>query len=367
MTFVKFTDLGKQYLILREEILAKFDEISKQGDYILSDEVLKFENNFAEYCGARFAVGVGNGSDALYLSLMSLGVGSGDEVITAPNSFIASASVIARTGGTIVFADVGYDMNIDPDRVEKTITKRTKAILPVHISGRVADMESLQAIADKYNLFIVEDAAQAVGARYKGKRAGTFGVSAGFSLHPLKNLHVHGDGGVITTNEDTLYKRLLKYRNHGLRNRDECDFWGVNSRLDSIQAGIANIKLKYLDRWNERFREIASFYSANLRDYVSVPEYHDYEEPVFHRYMIQCSKRDELKNFLARNGVETKVNYPIPIHLQKAAKALGYKKGDFPVVEKLSDSILSLPIYPEMEDEHTCYVIDKIIEYYKKI
>ena len=363
MRRIRFVDLGKQYLKLREEILSKFDEISKEGAYVLSRELIAFEEKFAEYCGTRYAVGVGNGSDALYLSLLSLGVGPGDEIITAPNSFVATAWVIARTGARPVFCDVGEDMNINPELIEATVTPRTKAILPVHLTGRVADMEAIQAIAVKYNLLVIEDAAQAVGANYKGKRAGSFGICAGFSLHPLKNLHIHGDGGVITTDDQDLFEKLRKYRNHGLINRDECEFWGINSRLDAIQAGIANIKLKHLDSWNRRFRRIAEIYNENLKGYVTVPMKREYEEPIYHRYMIRCPNRDRLQSFLAHNGIETKVNYPIPLHLQPAAAELCYKKGDFPVTEKLADTILSLPIYPELEDEEVHFVIEKVRQY----
>lgn len=360
---VRFVDLGKQYMKLRDEILAKFDEISRQGAYVLSEELVKFEESFAEYCGTRYAVGVGNGSDALYLSLLSLGLGPGDEVITAPNSFVATAWVIARTGARPVFCDVGEDMNINPELIAIAVTDRTKAVLPVHLTGRVAEMDAIQAIADKHNLFVIEDAAQAVGANYKGKRAGSFGTCAGFSFHPLKNLHIHGDGGVITTDDPDLSEELMKYRNHGLINRDECEFWGINSRLDAIQAGIANIKLKYLDDWNSRFRRIAEIYNRELKGYVTVPEDLEWEEPIYHRYMIRHPARDRLQSFLDKKGIETKVNYPIPIHLQTAAADLGYKKGDFPVTEKLADTILSLPIYPELEDEDVYFVIEKVREY----
>ena len=363
MPTVKFVDLGKQYLSLRQEILDKFDEISSNGDYILSKEVSEFEENFAMYCGTKYAVGVGNGSDALYLSLLSLGIGPDDEVITAPNSFLATAWVIARTGARIVFCDVCDDMNINPDLIESVISERTKVILPVHLTGRVADMDRIQSIADKHNLFVVEDAAQAVGAVYRNKKAGSFGIGAGFSLHPLKNLHVHGDGGVVTTNNSKLYKKLLQYRNHGLINRDECGFWGINSRLDAVQAGIGNIKLKYIDKWNNRYKEIAKIYTKNLNGYVSVPIMKEHEEPVFHRFMIRHPERAGLQAFLADNDIETKVNYPIPLHLQPAAKDLGYKKGDYPVAEKLADTILSLPLYPELRDDQVYYVIEKIIQF----
>ena len=366
MNEVKFVNLGRQYLPLREEILARFDRISKSGNHILSDDVAQFEKQFAEFCGTRFALGVGNGSDALYMPLMALGIGQGDEVITVPNSFVATAWVIARTGARIVFCDVNSEMNMDPACLERAITERTKAVIPVHLTGRVAAMDPICAIAREKKLHIIEDSAQAVGARYKGKRAGTFGLCAGFSLHPLKNLHVHGDGGAITTDDETLFHTLNKYRNHGLRDRDVCEFWGINSRLDAIQASIASLKLRYLDTWNERFRTIANFYSQHLSSHVTVPVFSEYEEPVFHRYMIRCRDRDHLQLFLKEAGIETKVNYPIPLHLQPAAASLGYQKGDFPVAENLAQSILSLPIYPELEEDENSYVVEKVVEFCKK-
>lgn len=360
---IKFVDLGAQYLGLRDEIMAKFDELSQRGAYILGDEVSQFEETFAAFCGTRYGVAVGNGSDALFLPLLCLGVGPGDEVITAPNSFVASAWVIARTGAKLVFADVGEDMNLDPEKLEEAITPRTKALLPVHLTGRVLNMDAICDIAARHDLLLVEDAAQSIGASYKGRRAGSFGRAAGFSLHPLKNLHVHGDGGIVTTDDETLYEQLCKYRNHGLRNRNECEFWGVNSRLDAIQAGIANIKMKHIECWNARYRAIAQTYTKALSPYVDVPRHDDHEEPVYHRYMIRHSQRDELKSFLLDRGVETAVNYPIPLHLHAAAASLGYSRGSFPVAERLADTILSLPIYPELPDDSVQYVIQQVIEF----
>lgn len=362
---VKFVDLGLQYRSLRDEIVAKIDELAGRGEYILSGEVEAFEREFAEYCGTKYALGIGKGSDALFFLLKALGVGPGDEVITAPNSFIASAWVIAHTGAKIVFADVDYDFNIKPEAIEAAITARTKAILPVHLTGRVARMNDIQGIADKHNLKIVEDAAQAVGARYKGRRAGSFGAGAGFSLHPLKNLHVMGDGGALTTNDQWLYEKIKQMRNHGLKNRDECEFWGYNSRLDAIQAGIARIKLKHLDRWNDNFRRIAAKYTAALSGVVTTPPDDADCEQVFHRYVIRTDRRDELQKFLTSRNIESKINYPIPLHLQEAAKDLGYKRGDFPVAEELCDTILSLPIYAELEDGAVDAVITAVQEFYK--
>lgn len=364
MPQVKFVDLGRQYELLREEILEEVDKVCRKGDYILGHSLKLFESAFAEFCGVSYAVGVGNGSDALYLSLKVLGIGPGDEVITAPNSFIATAWVIAHTGASIRFADVGEDMNLDPISVQNAITPKTKALMPVHLTGRIAKMDELQKIADENGLYLVEDAAQAIGATYNGKRAGSFSNCAGFSLHPLKNLHAAGDGGIITTDSSELYELLNKYRNHGLKNRDDCDFWGINSRLDTIQAAIALIKLKHLEIWNKRYQAIAAKYSESLKGLVSVPTHANHESPVYHRYMIRTEKRDLLQSFLDKKGIETKVNYPVPLHLQPAAANLGYRKGSFPVAENLCKTILSLPAYPELHDHEIDFVIETIFEFF---
>jgi dTDP-4-amino-4,6-dideoxygalactose transaminase len=362
---VKFVNLGLQYESMREEILSRIDDISRRGDYILGKEVTLFEERFAEYCGSRYALGVGNGSDALFFLLKAYGIGAGDEVITAPNSFIASAWVIAHTGARIVFADVGEDYNIDPVKIEKAITAKTKAILPVHLTGRCADMNAIRAIAQAHRLRIIEDAAQSVGASYHGRKTGSLGDGAGFSLHPLKNLHVLGDGGVLTTSDSTVYEQIKMMRNHGLKNRDECSFWGYNSRLDTLQASIALLKLSRLDVLNERFRFLAKRYSAALRGHVTIPVETEGYLQVYHRYVIRHPRRDELQAFLASRGIETKVNYPIPLHLQEAAKDLGYRRGDFPVAEKLAGEILSLPIYAELDDDSVDYVIENILQFCK--
>jgi len=355
---VPFVNLGLQFKNVQDEITEKFIELSSNGTYVLGTEVAEFEEQFAEYCGTSYAVGVGNGSDALIFSLLALGIGSGDEVITAPNSFIASASAIASVGARPVFVDVSYDYNIDPQQIESAITSRTKALMPVHLTGRVADMEAILEISRQHKIPIIEDAAQAVGATYKGKKAGSFGTTGCFSLHPLKNLHVHGDGGIVTMNDKSIYEYIQKIRNHGLRNREECEFWGYNSRLDSIQAAIANIKLNYLDGWNARYRKIAHLYSEAFASYLNVPKDKEYEKPIYHRYIIEHPERDTLGKYLANKGIETKVNYPIPLHMHEASKYLGYKYGDFPIAEQLSKTILSLPIYAELRTDQVEYVID---------
>jgi dTDP-4-amino-4,6-dideoxygalactose transaminase len=364
---VPFIDLGLQHKLLKEELLDVVSGLIDSGQFILGEDLLSFEKSFAQLSGTEFAIGVANGTDALFLSMKALGIVAGDEVITAPNSYLASASSIFLAGATPVFADVKGDFNIDPAEIKKVITPRTKAIIPVHLTGRPADMDSILAIAQEYNLAVIEDCAQAVCAEYKGKPVGSFGNLGCFSLHPLKNLSACGDGGVITTNDEDLYKNLLKARNHGLKSRDECEFWSYNSRLDNLQAAILNVKLKKLHEWTARRREIAAFYLNRFSglDLIS-PKDKPFEKAVYHTFIIQTSKRDDLKDFLSEKGIDTKVHYPIPIHLQEAAKYLGYVKGDFPVTEKQSGEILSLPVFPELTDNQVEYVADSIINYFKK-
>jgi len=362
---VPFVNPSLQYQKLKNEILNKFDEISSKGEYVLGNEVTKFEKNFADYCGTSHAIGVGNGSDALFFSLLALDISEGDEVITVPNSFVATAWAIANVGAKLVFVDVGDDFNINTDLIVNAVSSKTKAILPVHLTGRIADMEKIQDIATKHKLHVIEDAAQAVGATYKDNKSGSFGDTGCFSLHPLKNLHVHGDGGIITTNDEALYQKIIKMRNHGLKNRNECEFWGWNSRLDEIHAAIANLKLDYLDDWNRRSREIASWYTNELEGLVQTPSVKNHEQPVFHRFMIQHKRRDKLQAFLEEQQIQTAVNYPIPLHLQESAQHLGYKKGDFPVAEEQAKSILSIPLYPELKDSQIEYVIAKIKRFFQ--
>ncbi len=357
---VPFVNLGLQYQFLRDQILSKFDEISKKGEYILGSELEEFEQEFANFCGTKFAIGVGNCSDALSFSMIALDIGKGDEVIIPGNSFIATAWTVVNVGATPVFVDVLDDYNIDPQMIKKAITKKTKAIIPVHLTGRMADMDQIIQIANENNLYVIEDAAQAVGASLNNKKSGSIGITGCFSLHPLKNLHVQGDGGIITTNDNTIYYFIKKLRNHGLRNRDECEFWGYNSRLDNIQAAIARIKLQYIDEWNKRFIEIANIYSEELKQVSIVPKEDPKKVSIYHRYVIQHINRNRLRNYLKKNSIETRINYPVPLHLQPAAKDLGYKKGDLPKVEAQSKLILSLPIYAEIENSQIEHVIKTI-------
>lgn len=361
---IPFVDLARQFRNIESELTEKFLEIGRSGGYIMGSPLESFEKNMAAFLNVKHVLGVADGSDALFLIMTALGIGEGDEVITAPNSFIASAWTIVATGARPVFVDVDDDLNLNPDLLEAAINSSTKAIMPVHLAGRPAQMDEINAIAKKHGLYVIEDAAQAIGARYKGTRVGGLSNAAGFSLHPLKNLGIYGDGGLITTNDDKLNEKLRKLRNHGLINRDECEIWGFNSRLDSMQAAFADVKLKYLDKWNSRCREIANTYREKLTTNVEKPLDQDWEECVYHNFVIKFSERDSLMAHLKDRGVDTRVHYPIPIHLQKAAARLGYNSGDFPNAENFAKTMISLPIYPELTEEEINQVIESVNSYF---
>ncbi|MCZ7644136.1 MAG: DegT/DnrJ/EryC1/StrS family aminotransferase [Planctomycetota bacterium] len=363
---VPYVDLPGQHRPLKAELLAAVEGVLDSGQFILGPQVGEFETAFAELCGVRHAVGVNSGADALELALYALGLGPGDEIITAPNSFIASATVIAAAGARPVFADVREDFNLDPAKVEAAITPRTKALLPVHLTGRVADMDPLREIAVRHNLKIVEDAAQSVRAEYRGRRAGAFGDLGCFSLHPLKTLNACGDAGIVTTDDAGLAERLRLWRNFGLRTRDDSVLWGFNTRLDTLQAAILLVKLKHLETWTDRRRAHAAYYREALARLSPVlcPIDLPHERPVYHTFIVQAERRDELKAFLAQRGVGSAIHYPVPIHLQTVARDLGYKRGDFPVAERQAGRILSLPVYPELTEEDLAYVVEQIRAFY---
>lgn len=360
MRSVPFLNLQNQHAAMKPQLLEAIGRVLDQSDFILGKDVAEFEKRLAKYCGTRYAIGVNSGTDAIFLVLKAYGIGPGDEVITAPNSFLATASAIAATGATPVFVDIQEDMNIDPDVIEAKISPRTKVILPVHLTGRPAAMTPILALAKQHRLRVVEDAAQAIGAEYAGKRVGALGDAGCFSLHPLKTLNACGDGGAITTSDPQLYETLVQLRNIGLRNRNESSMWGFNSRLDSLQAAIVNVKFDYLDQWTEERRQNAAFYTEHLHHLVQVPREGSLERCVYHTYVIQTDRRDGLQAFLEGHGVETKVHYPIPIHLQVAARDLQYRLGDFPVCERVVSRMLSLPIYQGLTADDMAYVVEKI-------
>lgn len=361
---VPYTALAREASLIKDELLQAVENVLDSGHYILGPEVTAFEREFAEYCQTKFSVGVANGTCALHLVLRGVGLKEGDEVITAPNSFIASASSIALSGAKPVFVDIGDDGNMDPEKLEGVITNRTRAIVPVHLTGRPAKMLDIMDIAERYKLFVLEDAAQAVGASLRGKRVGSWGHAACFSLHPLKNLHAFGDGGIVTSQDPDLLAQLCKSRNHGLANREQCDFWSFNSRLDELQAAMLRVQLRHLDSWTEARRKLALRYNNLLRPYVEVPEEGPGEYCVYQTYVVKAEKRDDLKQYLNVNGVEALIHYATPIHLQPAAKNLGYSASDFPKTMQHVSKIMSLPLYPTLTDAQQDYVVKLISTFY---
>ena len=364
---VKFSYLDRQFADL-DGYLAEVKALVQSGDFTLGRSVEEFEQRFAEVVGVPYAVGVGSGTDALTLPLKLLGLGPGDEVITATNTFIATVGAIAATGATPVFVDNENGFVIDPEKIEAAITGRTKAILPVHYTGNVADMPAIMAIAKKHRLIVVEDACQAIMATIGGTPVGSWGAAAGFSLHPLKNLNVWGDGGVVVTTSLDLAERLRRYRNHGMVNRDEYAEFGVNSRLDSLHAVIGNrlvgevhditsARIANAGRFDEAF--------ASMGINVRVPIRRPKVKHVYHLYMLRVVRRDELLIFLHNQGIEAKIHYPIPMHLQKCAACLGYKHGDFPIAEEDSRQIITLPAHQHLTSDEIDYTIEQIEKFYR--
>lgn len=363
---IPYVDLTIQHSHLKKDLLSAVSNILDHSHFILSKDVSQFEKTLAEYCGTEFALGLNSGTDALFLSYKALGIGPGDEVILPPNTFLATASSIIQAQATPIFVDVLPDYMIDPDKIEEKITKRTKAIVVVHLTGKPVNFDPILEIANKHNLYIIEDAAQAIGAEYKGKKVGGLGTIGCFSLHPVKTLNACGDGGAIVTNSKELYDHIRQLRHIGLKNRDEFDFWGYNSRLDSIQAAILNVKFPYLNEWNAKRRENAAFYIDKLKEFVWVPMEESFEKQVYHTFMIRHSQRDLLQKHLEQLGIESRIHYPIPIHLQNGAKTLGFQKGDFPICEKIVAEMLSLPIHQDLKQEEIAYITDSVINFCKK-
>lgn len=362
-------DLKRQYQNLKLEIDKAVQDVMKSGQFILGENVTLLESELANYCGTKYAIGVASGTDALLLSLRALGVGPGDEVITTPFTFFATAEVISNLGAKPVFVDIEPDtFNMNVGEIEKVITKNTKVILPVHIFGQMCDMDRLTEIKERYNLSVIEDACQAIGAVYNGKKAGSIGDTGCFSFFPTKNLGAFGDGGMIITNNDEIKERVLMLRNHGSKKKYYHGELGYNSRLDEIQAAILRVKLRYLDSYIKRRQEIADLYSNLFSNvpYVKVPKIKERRTHTFHQYVIRAEKRDELQKYLSDNGIGSTVYYPLPLHLQEVYKNLGYKLGDFPEAEKASKEVLALPMWPELRDEEIREVVEVIKSFYGK-
>lgn len=363
---VPYVDISSQYQSHKDELLASIDKVLSSGRYVLGDEVEKFESAFAHLCKTKHAISVANGTDALVLSLKALDVGSGDEVITVSNSWISTVSCIVLAGARPVFVDVNDDYNLNFDLLENCITNKTKAIIPVHLTGKCSDMNPIMEIAKKHNIFVIEDAAQAVGAKYFSHFAGSMGDVGCFSLHPLKNLNAAGDAGIITTNNDQRAQKLKLLRNHGLVSRDEIAMWGHNSRLDAIQAAILNFKIGELSTVISKRRRNAQIYRHRLGSIVSCPKDSENCFDTYHLFIIQCDRRDQLKQFLKQNEISTAIHYPTPAHLQSVARSLGYLRGSLPNTEKQADRILSLPVHHMLTESQVEYVCDKIIAFYSK-
>ena len=360
---IPLVDLKAQYEPLREEILAAIADVLDGMHLFLGPRQREFENVFAAFCGVTHCVSASNGTDALELALRALGVGPGDEVITQPNSFIATAEAISAAGATPVFADVDpVTASLDPARLEAAITTRTRAIIPVHLYGRPADMDAIMAIARRHSIRVIEDACQAHGASISDRRAGSLGDVGCFSFYYSKNLGAYGEGGALTTSDPDIAERARLYRDHGSRVRYEHEVIGRNARMDEIQAAILGVKLQHLERWNDDRRRNAQLLSEALADtsVVTPPMAPEGVREVFHLYVVQHPRRDELKVFLEEHGVATGIHYPRPIHLQPAYASLGYKPGDFPVTERLAGQSLSLPMYAELTAVQIAYIADVV-------
>jgi dTDP-4-amino-4,6-dideoxygalactose transaminase len=368
---VPLLDLRAQFQTIRGEVMAAVERVFESQHFILGPEVEAFEKDAAEYCQIKHAIGCGSGSDALLLALTALGVGPGDEVVTASFSFFATAGSIARLGARPVFVDISPDdFNVDPNLIERAITPRAKAVLPVHLFGQCVEMDAIREVADRHNLPVVEDAAQAIGAGYRERRAGAMGAVGCFSFFPSKNLGGAGEGGLMTTDDDALAEKLRLLRVHGMQPKYYHKVVGVNSRLDALQAAVLGVKLKYLDRWSDARRRNAEHYDklfaeAGVEE-VTTPAVRPNRRHIFNQYTIRCSRRDELMDFLKRRGVGSEIYYPAPLHLQECFAHLGYKPGDLPATERASRECLSLPIYPELTEEMRQYVVEKIAEFYRE-
>lgn len=359
---IPLMDLKRQHDSLKEEINNKIKEIVDSSQFILGEEVENFEKKFAEYCNAKYCVGVGSGTSALYFSLLACGIKQGDEVITVSNTFIATVLPLFLIGAKVKFADISLkDYNLDCSKLKNLITPKTKAIIPIHLYGHPADMDTILSLASKYNLKVIEDACQAHGAEYKSKKVGCFGDVACFSFYPSKNLGCFGDGGAVVTNDKRLASKIRMLRNYGQLEKNKHVCLGLNSRLDSLQAGILRVKLKYLDLWNDKRRKNVDLYNKLLNDSsLMLPSESSDVKHVYHLYVVRSKNRDELQKWLTHHGVSTSVHYPIPIHMQEVYKKKGYRKTKLRIAEQCSNEVLSLPMFPELTEEEIHYICEKI-------
>ena len=374
---VPFVDLKAQYESIKDEMNVAIQQVLDSSSFVGGPFVEKFEREFAAFCGCKVAVGVGSGTEALWLSLLALGIGPGDEVITVPNTFIATAEAISFCGAKPIFVDIEEETyTMDPQKLDdflkirnsqSAIRNSVKAIIPVHLFGQMADMDPIMEIAKAHNLFVIEDACQAHGAEYKGKRAGSIGDAGCFSFYPGKNLGAYGEAGAVVTNDDSIAEKIKILRDHGQPQKYHHDVIGWNARMDGFQGAILSIKLKHLPSWNEARRKNARLYDERLADVegILIPQEAKYAKHVYHIYAIRAQKRDELIPFLAQRDIACGIHYPIPIHLQKAYRYLGSQKGSFPVSERCARELVSLPMFPELTDEQIEHVGTEIKHFYK--
>ena len=362
---IPILDSKRQYAQIGKEIEAAVLEVLASGSYILGKHNKALQEEFAAYVGSKYSLGLNSGTDALHLGLRALNIGRGDEVITTAFTFVATTEAIGIVGAHPVFADIDPDtFNIDPAKIEAAITPRTKAIIPVHLYGQPCDMDAIMDIAKRHNLYVIEDCCQAIGAKYKGQMVGTFGDIGCFSFYPTKNLGGMGDGGMITCNDQALYDRIVALRNHGGAIRYYHDELGVNSRLDEIQAAILRVKLNYIDEWNKARQENAYRYNELFAQYPEIVTPVEIENSycVYHQYTIKIENRDEVHKLLQENGVGAMIYYPVPLHLQKLHKELGYKVGDLPLTEEDTKLVMSLPMFPELTEEEQKTVVETVVK-----
>ena len=360
---VPFLDLKAQYITIKDEIAVALQRVLENTAFAGGPFVAQFEKEFATFCGTQHAVGVGNGTDALWMALLALGVGPGDEVITVPDTFIATAEAISYCGAKPIFCDVEEKTyNLDSAKLEAAITPKTKGIIPVHLFGQMADMDPIMEIARKRNLFVIEDASQAHGAEYKGRKAGSIGVAGCFSFYPGKNLGAYGEAGAVVTNDDTLAEKMRMLRDHGSAKKYYHSYVGFNCRMDGFQGAVLSVKLKYIDQWNEARRQHARQYTQLLsgNGSVIVPSEAGYGKHVYHIYAIRVKNRDDLIAKLGEKEIGTNIHYPVPVHLQQAYSSMGLREGSFPVAERCAAEFVSLPMFAELSSEQIGFVADEV-------
>lgn len=363
---IQMVDLKRQYLKYKTEIDKAIYEVLDSTQFILGKKVAEFEKNAAEYLGVKYAIGVANGTDALQIAMMAVGIGKDDEVITTPFTFVATTETIVMLGAKPVYVDIDpMTYNIDPQKIKEKITSKTKAILPVHLYGNPSEMDEILKIAKEHNLFVIEDSAQGFGSEYKGKKVCSFGDVACISFFPSKNLGCYGDGGMVVTNNEEIHQKVRMIASHGSKVRYVHEILGMNSRLDALQAAILNVKLKYIDEWNQKRIEYAKMYSDKLSTIkqVKTPEYKNYVKHIFHQYTIRVENREELLKYLASKNIPTAIHYPVPLHLQPAFRGFA-EEGSLPEAELAAKQVLSLPMHPDLLEEEIEYVTNSIKEFY---